>query len=157
MSKKSLNIAVAASGVTAALAGLGVAAESASETMRRAAPALAGIPDRVSVNKASPHFWPHYKKLGVRIDGRDRPGDVHEFCVSEGWALVRKRDAQGQYVHENGLYLDEKIEGRIEPYLKTPLKDGSTEADQRALAAAAERRARKAEKLRKQQEKQRAV
>lgn len=146
MSKSGLNIALAASSVVASLNALHDTAESASETMRRAAPALAGIPDRVSINPKSPHFWKQYKKVGVRIDGKARLGDVHEFCVSEGWAMVRAKGPDGRWMMEDGEIVLEKVEGRIEPYLRAPINDGTSEADQLALAAAEEKRRRKAEK-----------
>ena len=80
------------------------------------------IPDRVSIDKDSPHFWPTYYLLGVRIDRRERLGDVHEFCVSEGWAMVRSRGIDGKpYDDGSGKFAMERIEGEIEPYLKKPL------------------------------------
>lgn len=79
------------------------------------------IPDRLSINPSSPHFWPQYKSLGVRIDGEERKGDVHEFCVSEGWAMVRARNEKGQYrinPDKRSEYLLERINGVIGPYFK---------------------------------------
>lgn len=32
------------------------------------------IPDRVSIDASSPHYWPTYYLLGVKIDGRERLG-----------------------------------------------------------------------------------
>ena len=100
------------------------------------------IPDRVSIDPKSPHFWPDYRKLGVRVNGEVRRGDVHEFCVSEGWAMVRKRTRWG-YVVKGDTYELEKIEGRIEPYFVFE-HNPVTSADR--LKAAEEKRARKAAK-----------
>lgn len=107
------------------------------------------IPDHVSIDTASPHFWPTYYLLGVRIDGRERLGDVHEFCVSEGWAMVRAKGPDGRpYDDGTGHFAMEKIVGKIEPYLKKPLPGQKTLADAERIRAAEEKRARKAAKLR---------
>ena len=109
------------------------------------------IPDRVSLDPTSPHYWPHYRKLGVNIDGKKRPGDVHEFCVSVGWAMVRVRNEKGQFkIDPTGQgFMLERITGQIEPFLREPLPDErKTLADAERLRAAEEKRQRKAAKMR---------
>jgi hypothetical protein len=99
------------------------------------------LPDRVNIDPASPHFWPDYRLLGVKINGQKRNGDVHEFCVSEGWAMVRTRNRWG-YVTLGDKFVLEKIEGVIEPYVVAPIPRNDPDAFQRAE----EKRARKAAK-----------
>ena len=107
------------------------------------------IPDHVSIDASSPHHWPLYYVLGVRIDGRERLGDVHEFCVSEGWAMVRAKGIDGRpYDDGTGHFALERIEGKIEPYLKKPLPGQKSAADHERIRAAEEKRARKAAKMR---------
>lgn len=114
---------------------------------------VGGIPDRVSLDPESPHYWPDYRKLGVVIDGVNRPGDVHEFCVSEGWAMVRVRNAKGQFKIDPARsgFLVERVEGRIEPYLRESMPDRrKTVGDAVAINAAEAKRQRKAAKLARQ-------
>lgn len=109
------------------------------------------IPDHASIDSASPHFWPLYYVLGVRIDDRERLGDVHEFCVSEGWAMVRAKGIDGRpYDDGTGHFALERIEGKIEPYLKKSLPGQKTLADAEQINAAEAKRARKAARMRKQ-------
>lgn len=114
---------------------------------------MTAIPDRVSIERTSKYFFPNYKGLGVRIDGVNRPGDVHEFCVSKGWADVRARNEKGQFRidGETNGYVLERVHGLVEPFWKFPPKgDTKTAADAERMQAAEEKRQRKAEKLRKQ-------
>ena len=108
------------------------------------------IPDRVCINPSDLHFWPQYKSLGVKIDGEDRPGDVHEFCVSEGWAMVRERGPNGKFVidPEGKGYALVKLEGKIEPYFRRPPETAPvpTQSDYDRIKAAEAKRARKAMK-----------
>lgn len=109
------------------------------------------IPDHVSIDRASPHFWDCYYLLGVKIDGRERLGDVHEFCVSEGWAMVRAKGLDGRpYDDGTGHFAMQKVEGKIEPYLKKPLPGQKTLGDAERINAAEAKRQRKAAKLRQQ-------
>lgn len=105
------------------------------------------IPDRVCVDKTSPYFWPRCTDLGVVFNGAERQDDVQEFCVSEGWIIVRKRSPGGRYLidNETGTWVTEKMEGEVKPYLKVviPIR-GLTEADAARIKAAEEKRARKA-------------
>jgi Protein of unknown function (DUF3297) len=57
------------------------------------------LPDRLSVNKKSPHYNDAVlqRGVGVRFNGVDR-NNVEEYCVSEGWvrlAVGRALDRRG--------------------------------------------------------------
>jgi hypothetical protein len=108
------------------------------------------IPDHVSIEKGNPNFWPGYKKLGVKIDGEIRRGDVVEFCVSEGWAMVQVKDRFGRRSvnPETGTYFLERVEGLIEPYWITPEQKAAGPGDAERLSAAEAKRQRKAERNR---------
>lgn len=73
------------------------------------------LPDRLSVNPASPHFNEEVLKrnIGVRFNGTEKT-NVEEYCVSEGWIRV----AAGRGVDRRGNPLLIKIKGSVEPYLK---------------------------------------
>lgn len=47
------------------------------------------LPDRLSVDPASPHYAPAVIEhpIGIRLNGKDRH-DVEEYCLSEGWVRV---------------------------------------------------------------------
>lgn len=55
------------------------------------------IPNHVCIDEGHPHFWKHFRHLGVKIDGKERLGDVHEFNVAKGWAMVRVKNDIGQF------------------------------------------------------------
>lgn len=78
---------------------------------------ISPLPDRLSVNPDSP-FYGEYGKVGVRFDGSDRPGDVEEYCVSEGWIRVRTFMANGKPKRERGKFVCLKRWGKVEPYRK---------------------------------------
>lgn len=82
-----------------------------------AADLLSPLPDRLSVNPDSPYFG-EYGLVGVRFDGSDRPGDVEEYCVSEGWIRVRAFMANGKPKKERGRFVCLKRYGKVEPYRK---------------------------------------
>ena len=42
------------------------------------------IPNHVSIDDDNPHFWRHFRHLGVKINSKERFGDVHEFNVAKG-------------------------------------------------------------------------
>lgn len=82
-----------------------------------AADLISPLPDRLSVNPESP-FYGEYGSVGVRFDGSDRPGDVEEYCVSEGWIRVRTFMANGKPKRERGKFVCLKRHGKVEPYRK---------------------------------------
>ena len=109
------------------------------------------IPDRVSLNPDSPWFWPGYTRLGLMLDGAEQRGDVHEFCVSEGWIVRRCRNRMGQFMIENGEFKLEQLFGEVSPYVKSRPEPRATDSGEQArLAAAQAKRDRKAAKRRAQ-------
>jgi len=78
---------------------------------------ISPLPDRLSVNPESPHYG-NYGRIGVRFDGSDRPGDVEEYCVSEGWIRIRTFMANGKPKRERGKFVCLKKYGKVEPYRK---------------------------------------
>lgn len=78
------------------------------------------IPNHVSVDPSSPHYFAHYMHLGVILNGVDRRGDVSEFNVAEGWAKVHARNANGKFIKGNGGRITVlKIKGTVTPYYRT--------------------------------------
>jgi hypothetical protein len=73
------------------------------------------LPDRLSVNPASPHHDEALLKrgIGIRFNGAEKT-NVEEYCVSEGWIRV----AVGKTLDRKGNPLTLKVQGRVEPYLK---------------------------------------
>jgi hypothetical protein len=58
------------------------------------------LPDRLSVDPASPHHVAAVLEhpIGIRLNGKER-FDVEEYCISEGWVKVpspRTLDRKGQ-------------------------------------------------------------
>lgn len=82
-----------------------------------AADLISPLPDRLSVDPQSP-FYGEYGRVGVRFDGSDRPGDVEEYCVSEGWIRIRTFMANGKPKRERGKFVCLKRYGVVEPYRK---------------------------------------
>ena len=81
----------------------------------------APLPDRLSVNPESPFYDKDLLarvRLGVRFDGKDRPGDVEEYCISEGWIRVQTYLANGKVRRERGKIICLKKWGKVEPYRK---------------------------------------
>jgi hypothetical protein len=72
------------------------------------------IPDRVSLETDSPHYFPKWSKLGVRFRGGDRTSTV-EFCVSEGWIRTQIFHG-GRPKMERGRFVTQKLYGPVEPY-----------------------------------------
>lgn len=113
------------------------------------------VPDRLCVDKTSKFFSESYRDIGVRFNGVDRPGDVQEYCASEGWLRVRIRDGKGRFrINPDGSYVIARIEGLVEPYWrkktlaeKMASQPGLVARDHAgALAAAEAKRKRKAER-----------
>lgn len=78
------------------------------------------MPDRFSVNPESPFYDKRWAsvRIGVRFDGSDRPGDVEEYCVSEGWIRVQMFMKNGKVKRERGKIVCLKRHGKVEPYRK---------------------------------------
>lgn len=112
-------------------------------------------PDHLSVDRDSPYYDECYKRIGVRLDGIERRGDVQEYCMSEGWILVRDRNAIGKFKIDNqGRYMFTKLFGAVVAYWKdnrptrrfVPNYTQPPEAAKAALSAAEAKRQRKAAK-----------
>ncbi len=78
----------------------------------KAAPPL---PDRLSVDPASPHHvaavFEH--EIGIRLNDKER-FDVEEYCISEGWVKV----PAGRAVDRKGKPLMIKLKGRVEAFYR---------------------------------------
>ncbi|MFM8863630.1 MAG: DUF3297 family protein [Limnohabitans sp.] len=73
------------------------------------------LPDRLSIDPASPHHVaPVFEHdVGIRFNGKER-FDVEEYCVSEGWIrvpAVKTLDRKGQ-----PLML--KLKGKVEAFYR---------------------------------------
>lgn len=73
------------------------------------------LPDRLSVNPASPHYNEEVlkKDVGVRFNGVEK-NNVEEYCVSEGWIKV----AAGRSLDRRGNPMTITLKGKVEPYLR---------------------------------------
>ena len=78
----------------------------------KAAPEL---PDRLSIDKASPHHvaavFEH--EIGIRFNGKER-FDVEEYCISEGWIKV----PAGRAVDRRGNPLMITLKGSVEAFYR---------------------------------------
>ena len=73
------------------------------------------LPDRLSVDPASPHhvaaIFEH--EIGIRLNGKER-FDVEEYCISEGWVKV----PAGKAVDRKGKPLMIKLKGKVEAFYR---------------------------------------
>jgi hypothetical protein len=86
---------------------------------------MTDLPDRLSINPASPWFNAELleRGVGIRFKGAEKT-NVEEYCVSEGWVRV----AVGNTRDRKGNPLTIKLSGPVEPYLKdAPAPDGTGE------------------------------
>jgi len=71
------------------------------------------LPDRLSVDPASPHHvaavFEH--EIGIRFNDRERH-DVDEYCISEGWIKV----PAGRTLDRNGRPMLIKLKGKVEAF-----------------------------------------
>ena len=73
------------------------------------------LPDRLSIDPASPHHDATLleRGIGIRFNGVEKT-NVEEYCISEGWIRVtagKARDRAG-----NPMTL--KLKGKVEAYLR---------------------------------------
>lgn len=113
------------------------------------------LPDRLCVNPSSPFFDPIYKRVRVWLNGSERHGDVEEYSISGGWIRARIRGDNGRFKRDDGdgVYRTERLEGEVRVELRPKAftkADASIEEQQRRIDAAEAKRARKAERMRKQ-------
>lgn len=73
------------------------------------------LPDRLSVDPASPHHVAAVfeREIGIRLNGKDR-SDVEEYCISEGWVKV----AAGRAVDRKGRPMLIKLKGTVEAFYR---------------------------------------
>lgn len=74
---------------------------------------LPPLPDRLSLDPASPFFDQPLLERGVRIrfNGKERT-HVEEYCVSEGWIKV----AAGRSLDRRGRPMLLTLKGKVEPF-----------------------------------------
>jgi len=77
--------------------------------------ALPPLPDRLSVDPASPHHVAAVfeRDVGIRFNGKER-FDVEEYCISEGWVKV----PAGRTVDRKGKPVLIKLKGTVEAFYK---------------------------------------
>ena len=59
------------------------------------------LPDRMSGDPDSPYYDKRCTDVAVIFNDRLRPNDVNEYCVSEGWITVVRRNRRGELIREN--------------------------------------------------------
>jgi len=73
------------------------------------------LPDRLSVDPASPHHvaavFEH--AIGIRLNGKERH-DVEEYCISEGWVKV----PAGRTLDRKGQPMMIKLKGAVEAFYR---------------------------------------
>jgi hypothetical protein len=78
-------------------------------------PTAPPLPDRLSVDPASPHHvaavFEH--NIGIRLNGTQR-FDVEEYCISEGWVKV----PAGRTVDRKGKPVLIKLKGKVEAFYR---------------------------------------
>ena len=74
------------------------------------------LPDRLSVNPASPFYDEDLlaRGIGITFDGKEKT-NVEEYCVSEGWIRV----SAGKARDRAGNPMTIKLKGVVAPYLRT--------------------------------------
>lgn len=73
------------------------------------------LPDRLSVDPASPHHDAAVaeRDIGIRFNGKER-FDVEEYCISEGWVKV----PAGRTVDRRGRPVMIKLKGKVEAFYR---------------------------------------
>jgi hypothetical protein len=73
------------------------------------------LPDRLSVDKGSPHHvaavFEH--DIGIRLNDKER-FDVEEYCISEGWVKVPADRA----LDRKGKPMMIKLKGKVEAFYR---------------------------------------
>jgi len=73
------------------------------------------LPDRLSVDKRSPHYIEAVleHEIGIRVNDKERK-DVQEYCISEGWVKV----PAGKTVDRKGHPMLIKLGGKVEAFYR---------------------------------------
>jgi hypothetical protein len=73
------------------------------------------LPDRLSVNPASPFYDEAVLQhdVGIRFNGVEKT-NVEEYCVSEGWIRIPAGAAKDRF----GNPMTIKLKGKVEPYIR---------------------------------------
>jgi hypothetical protein len=83
--------------------------------MSEASSPAPAIPDRLSIDPASPHYnaavFEH--DIGIRLNDKER-FDVEEYCLSEGWIKV----PAGKTRDRKGRPMLIKLTGKVEAFYK---------------------------------------
>jgi hypothetical protein len=76
------------------------------------------LPDRLSVDPASPHHVAAVlaHDIGIRFNNVER-FDVEEYCISDGWVKV----PAGRTVDRKGKPMMIKLKGKVEVFYRQPL------------------------------------
>jgi hypothetical protein len=74
-----------------------------------------GLPNRLSIDRNSPHYTNCGAFVGVKIDGEEAPNCI-EFCVSEGWVRL----GSGGAVTRAEVKHAERKYGKVEVYWRSP-------------------------------------
>jgi hypothetical protein len=76
---------------------------------------LPPLPDRLSVDPASPHHVAAVleHEIGIRLNDKER-FDVEEYCISEGWVKV----PAGRTVDRKGKPILITLKGRVEAFYR---------------------------------------
>ncbi|MFT3857582.1 MAG: DUF3297 family protein [Aquabacterium sp.] len=79
------------------------------------ASALPPLPDRLSIDPASPHYKAEVFQhdIGIRFNDKER-FDVEEYCMSEGWIKV----PAGRQVDRKGRPLMITLKGQVQAFYK---------------------------------------
>lgn len=74
------------------------------------------LPDRLSVNPASPHYNEAVlaRDVGIKFNGAEKT-NVEEYCISEGWVRLTAGTAKDRF----GNAMTVKLKGKVEPYFKS--------------------------------------
>ncbi len=78
------------------------------------------IPDRLSIDPASPHFNAEVlqRGIGIKFKGNQRR-DVEEYSISEGWIRVQA----GKTMDRKGKPLTIKLSGPVEAWFEAAADD----------------------------------
>jgi Protein of unknown function (DUF3297) len=80
------------------------------------------LPDRLSVNPASPFYNEELlqREVGILINGKEKT-NVEEYCISEGWIRVTAGAAKDRF----GNPMTIKLKGKVEPFFKDAATDAA--------------------------------